>query len=101
MVPGLYVSGWLKRGPVGVIAATMYDAFETADMMVSDVEQNKMPIQNVSGAHYIERILKERNVQSISFEQWKIIDKVELERGKKLGKSREKILSKQEILSFL
>ena len=83
---------------MGVIAATMYDAFETADMMVSDVEQNKISIQNVPGA---ERMLLERNVASISFEQWKIIDRIEVERGRRLGKSRQKMLSTKEILSFL
>ncbi|KAK3901931.1 hypothetical protein C8A05DRAFT_34360, partial [Staphylotrichum tortipilum] len=29
--PGLYCAGWVKRGPTGVIASTMEDAFGTAD----------------------------------------------------------------------
>lgn len=33
---GLYCSGWVKTGPVGVIVSTMNDAFETADTILSD-----------------------------------------------------------------
>ena len=28
-VPGLYVAGWAKRGPSGIIDATLRDAMET------------------------------------------------------------------------
>lgn len=34
VMPGVYVSGWLKTGPVGVIASTMYDAYQTADCLL-------------------------------------------------------------------
>ncbi|EFX04174.1 NADPH-adrenodoxin reductase [Grosmannia clavigera kw1407] len=34
--PGLYCAGWVKRGPTGVIASTMEDAFATADAIVHD-----------------------------------------------------------------
>jgi len=36
-VTGLYCSGWIKRGPAGVIATTMNDAFETAKVIVEDL----------------------------------------------------------------
>jgi NADPH-dependent glutamate synthase beta subunit-like oxidoreductase len=34
---GLYCSGWVKRGPIGVIASTMNDAFDTAKTLVDDL----------------------------------------------------------------
>ena len=34
---GLYCSGWVKRGPVGVIVSTMNDAFETAEVIATDI----------------------------------------------------------------
>ncbi|SPQ20054.1 f60c93fc-b821-42c2-93ce-2ad24f685711 [Thermothielavioides terrestris] len=34
--PGLYCAGWVKRGPTGVIASTMEDAFATADAIAED-----------------------------------------------------------------
>ncbi|CAO1621355.1 unnamed protein product [Parajaminaea phylloscopi] len=35
-IPNTYVSGWLSRGPVGVIASTMYDAYSVADLILED-----------------------------------------------------------------
>lgn len=40
---GLYCSGWVKRGPVGVIANTMSDAFETADSILADLKSGIIP----------------------------------------------------------
>ncbi|KAK9473331.1 NADPH-adrenodoxin reductase [Dipodascopsis tothii] len=34
--PGCYVAGWVKRGPTGVIASTMMDAFDTAEAVLAD-----------------------------------------------------------------
>ncbi|EPX71615.1 NADPH-adrenodoxin reductase Arh1 [Schizosaccharomyces octosporus yFS286] len=36
IAPGMYVSGWVKNGPVGVIASTMMDSFSTADKLYKD-----------------------------------------------------------------
>lgn len=36
MILGLYCSGWVKRGPTGVILSTMNDAFETAGNIIQD-----------------------------------------------------------------
>ena len=32
----------MKRGPVGVIATTMNDAFETADTVISDIKSGQI-----------------------------------------------------------
>ncbi|KAL9940516.1 hypothetical protein V8E36_000004 [Tilletia maclaganii] len=34
-LPRLHTTGWIGRGPVGVIASTMYDAYDTVDRMLS------------------------------------------------------------------
>ena len=36
---GLYCSGWVKTGPVGVILTTMNKAFETAGLILQDFEE--------------------------------------------------------------
>ena len=38
---GLYCSGWVKRGPYGNTPVTMMDGFETADMLLEDLEQGE------------------------------------------------------------
>ncbi|KAJ2840426.1 NADPH-adrenodoxin reductase [Coemansia sp. 'formosensis'] len=37
LVPRLYAAGWVKCGPVGVIATTMQDAYRTADAVIMDL----------------------------------------------------------------
>ncbi|CAJ0824540.1 10346_t:CDS:2 [Entrophospora sp. SA101] len=102
-LPGLYVSGWLKRGPQGVIATTMYDAFETAETIISDIQQNK-PMLSGSLSHLDDNsssspkpginailpILKERGVRVVSYNDWKKIEEKEIEEGRKKDKPREK-----------
>ena len=38
---GMYCSGWVKRGPVGVILTTMEDAFETAECIAQDLQEGR------------------------------------------------------------
>ena len=35
-VPGLYTSGWIKRGPVGLIGSTKGDSLETIKHLIED-----------------------------------------------------------------
>ena len=41
---GLYCSGWLKRGPIGVITTTMNDAFETGKSVVDDLTSGDLTV---------------------------------------------------------
>lgn len=40
--PGLYATGWIKRGPVGLIGHTKSDALETITNLVSDAEAGRL-----------------------------------------------------------
>ncbi|KAJ3291823.1 hypothetical protein HK104_005783 [Borealophlyctis nickersoniae] len=96
--PGLYVAGWLKRGPTGVIAATMYDAVETADAVIADVQAGAIvPKQSPND---IEKLLDARGIKPISFKQWNAIDAEEQKRGAQTGKPREKIVDVDEMLQI-
>lgn len=37
--PGVFTTGWIKTGPVGVILSTMSDAQQTADAVLTDLPQ--------------------------------------------------------------
>ncbi len=41
-VPGLFVTGWLKRGPTGIIGSNIADAQETVDSIVQDASSNRL-----------------------------------------------------------
>jgi adrenodoxin-NADP+ reductase len=104
-MPGMYCAGWVKRGPTGVIASTMDDAFSTASSIVMDWEENK-PFLNPDGStglgwEGVKAGAAERNLRRISWEDWKRIDAVEKENGRKVGKEREKFTSISKMLAVL
>lgn len=45
---GLYVSGWLRRGPSGIIATNITDARDTVKSVVQDVKEGRLPPPMVS-----------------------------------------------------
>ena len=46
---GLYCSGWVRNGPVGVIATTMNDAFQTGELVVQDLKSGEGLVRNYQG----------------------------------------------------
>ena len=49
---GLYCSGWVKRGPYGNTPVTMVDGFETADMLLEDLEQGETNVLQQTAVHW-------------------------------------------------
>lgn len=105
-IPGMYCAGWVKRGPTGVIASTLDDAFRTADIVVNDWESgvpfNKQ-IEEVDklGIDGVQQTLKDRHIRSVSWADWEKIDQEERRRGKLNNKPREKIVSIAEMLDLV
>ncbi|PVI01935.1 NADPH:adrenodoxin oxidoreductase mitochondrial precursor [Periconia macrospinosa] len=108
-VPGLYCAGWVKRGPTGVIASTMSDAFMSADVIASDWESD-VPFLNSGrngnestglGWDGVKDAVAQSGTKPVSWEDWKKIDAAERSRGKELGKEREKFTSVEDMLKVL
>lgn len=99
---GLYCSGWVRNGPVGVIATTMNDAFQTGELVVQDLKSGniKTKVDAVKGYEAIKSLLNSRGVRPVFFDQWRKIDQVEQQRGKERGKPREKIVYVHEMLNI-
>ncbi|KAI1849947.1 hypothetical protein JX265_012975 [Neoarthrinium moseri] len=98
---GVYCAGWVKRGPTGVIASTMQDAFTTGDAIVEDWA-SEAPFLHEEPSHGWEGLKQEvddSKSQVITWEKWQKIDKAEKERGQLVGKEREKFTSTAEMLS--
>ena len=105
-IPGLYCSGWLKRGPTGVIASTMQDAFATGDAIAKDW-MSGIRFLNSGGPEFargwegVKEDIGESGNGITTWDQWKKIDKAEKERGSQRGKKREKFTSTAEMLGVL
>jgi adrenodoxin-NADP+ reductase len=98
VVPGLFVCGWLKRGPSGIIGTNLVDAEQTVDTMVRS--QENFPRAEGGGRQGLKRLLEERNIEAVNFKGWEAIDAEEVRRGKAAGKPREKIVTVEEMLEI-
>lgn len=100
-LPGVYCAGWVKRGPTGVIASTMDDAFSTAEAIASDWNSNApfLDGESSSGWEALRAGVERGKCRVIQWDDWKKIDKAERERGLLAGKEREKFTSITEMLS--
>jgi adrenodoxin-NADP+ reductase len=104
-MPGMYCAGWVKRGPTGVIASTMEDAFSTAESIAMDWNNLKPflnPKEGTSrGWEEVKSEAAKRNIRRVSWKDWKMIDSAEKERGRKVGKEREKFTNIDDMLAVL
>lgn len=98
--PCLYVAGWIKRGPSGVIGTNKPDAAETSEAMLEDLEKGEVAEPAEPSAEAVERLLRERVPCLITFDDWKKLDALESERGKAGGRPRVK-MSEAEMLKKL
>jgi ferredoxin--NADP+ reductase len=98
--PGLYVAGWIKRGPSGVIGTNKPDAAETAEALLEDLASGALPHPREPGPEAIERLLRERQPCLITFQDWKALDRIESERGMESGRPRVK-MAEAEIMAKL
>lgn len=97
--PAFYTTGWIKRGPSGIIGTNKPDSEETVRSLLEDLPELN-PCKNPSTA-MVKELLLENNVSFISFEDWKKIDDEEIKRGQAAGKLREKMVSVKEMLDFV
>ena len=71
--PGLYVVGWAKRGPVGVISSNRPDGEACAAQIRADVAVGTKP-----GRQALAHLLAARGVRPVSFADWQAIDVAEV-----------------------
>jgi ferredoxin--NADP+ reductase len=99
---GLYVSGWAKRGPTGVIGTNKPDAIETVKSLVEDHREGRLSAPRLSGSeHDIERLLNDREVDYFSFSDWKLLDQIEVQAGTVQGRPRQKFTDVESMLGAI
>ncbi|XP_028798090.1 NADPH:adrenodoxin oxidoreductase, mitochondrial-like [Neltuma alba] len=98
---GLYVCGWLKRGPTGIIATNLYCAEETVSSISEDLNKGVLVPSSIlpkQGRDGLRQLLHDRNVRIVSFSDWEKIDTEEKRRGITVNKPREKLATWEELL---
>jgi ferredoxin--NADP+ reductase len=93
---GLYVTGWIKRGPIGLIGHTKSDAAETIASLLDDVET--LPRPEISDPDAILKHLADRGATVVDAKGWERLDAHEITLGKDQGRERIKIVPREEML---
>ncbi len=85
--PGLYCSGWIKRGPSGLVGTNKADSKETVELLLRDAEALLARRLTLD----VDALCATRGLKVVDFEGYRRIDAAERERGAALGKVRDKL----------
>ncbi|MDE0609059.1 MAG: FAD-dependent oxidoreductase [Anaerolineaceae bacterium] len=98
---GLYVVGWIKRGPSGVIGTNKPDSVETVAMLLEDLAAGELWQPTAPAPAAVDELLTERGLRPVTFADWQTLDALEQERGEALGRPRLKYSRVEEMLAAL
>ena len=95
-VPGVYVAGWIKRGPTGIIGTNKKDAVETVTSLLSDARTGLLPTPATPGG--IDGLLAERGIDVVTTAGWRSINAAEQALGATRGRDRTTIHDRAALL---
>ena len=95
-IPGIFCTGWIKRGPVGLIGHTKADAIETISHVIANRDSWWQPTKPSEQA--ILETLSARGVEFVQWDNWLNIDDAEKSLGQALGRERLKLFERAEML---
>jgi ferredoxin--NADP+ reductase len=98
---GEYAAGWIKRGPTGVIGTNKPDAAETVAGMMEDAAQGRVLAPLTADREAIARLIRERQPDHVSYEDWRRLDQLEVGRGRPAGRPRVKFTRVKDMLAAL
>jgi ferredoxin--NADP+ reductase len=97
-VPGVYVAGWIKHGPNGLIGTNRKDAAETVATLVADL--SALPVAPCRDTDALLAVLRGRGVDVVDWAGWQRIDAAEIAKGRVDGRDRVKIHDWAELLAI-
>ena len=95
--PDEYVTGWIKRGPTGVIGTNRSDAVETVRSLLADVDSGRLAAHGRSGR--LDQLLTGRGITALDLAAWRRIDAAEVALGATHGRSRTTLAHRVELLA--
>lgn len=96
-LPGVYVAGWIKRGPTGVIGTNKYCSAETVRMLIDDFSAGRLDAP--ADREGLDRLIAERAPDAVDFQGWQRIDKTERAAGRAAGRTRTKLITIESMLA--
>ena len=96
VVPGVYATGWIKRGPVGLIGHTKSDAMETIGWVIEDQASWWQPAN--PDEQSVVDLLESKNVKFLGWPEWLKVDATERSLGEAQGRERIKLVEREDFL---
>lgn len=93
VLPGLYVAGWIKRGPSGIIGTNKKDAVATVASLFDDLNEGRLPAREVN-----DDVTSLLHDDYVDIDGWRAIDEAERARGEAAGRDRVTIHERTEAM---
>ncbi len=100
-VPRHYVVGWAKRGPTGLIGTNSPCSKGTVAAMVADLDAETASAVPADEAEGIVRLLADREIDSVTYADWRALDAWESQEGERRGKVRHKVGDVRSLLDIV
>ena len=100
-ITGVYVSGWIKRGPSGIIGTNKPDAGETVDCMLEDLAAGAVLNPAAADSESALEMVRTAQPDYVSWADWKRLQEMEEEKGQQEGRPRAKITSVKDMLAAM
>jgi ferredoxin--NADP+ reductase len=84
----VYVAGWIKRGPSGVIGTNKKDAAETVERLLEDARDGLLAAPDPAE---LAALLQKKGADFVEYSGWEAIDAAERAAGEPLGRPRVKL----------
>ena len=99
VVQGVYATGWIKRGPVGLIGHTKGDALETIGHILDDRAAGVLTEPVFPDEDSIVELLESKGVDFVDWEGYHRLEAAEKALGETEGRERVKIATREEMLA--
>ena len=96
LIDAAYVTGWIKRGPIGLIGHTKSDAAETVASLLDDLPGLRTPETRDPDA-ILER-LSANGVDYTTWAEWERLDGHEVSLGEVQGRERVKVVAREDMI---
>jgi len=102
VVPGVYATGWIKRGPTGIIGHNRADSVAVVKTLLEDMQAKPFVERGgIASLRGLRALLQQSGNRTITFADWQRIDQAEVAAGIVLGKPREKFTRVVDMLDAL
>jgi len=101
VVPGEYVVGWAKRGPTGLIGNNKPDSAATVEAMLADLPTLVGIRDDLRDLSQVVALLRERGIDYVTYQDWKILDQYEIASGSRQGRPRVKVTKVPEMMAVI